>query len=128
MTSSAKVVKLSKIQKMPKAPKFLVGIGREEWDRVAPQLFSLGRLDLLSAHLLEMYCSCHGDFVYFSGELSHCDPTEKAKIRFFQSEQKSSRRRCGGLALGFGFRLDAAARINIEKPLSLTAAAKILHL
>ncbi len=127
MTRRADVLKLSKIQTMPKPRKFFSVAAREEWDRVAPKLFSMARLDLLSSISLEMYCSSYGDFVETTKELSHCDPTDKAKIRIFRSIQKRSRRFCGGCALGFGFRLDAAGRMNLEKPMSLTAAANILH-
>lgn len=126
--SKSKVVKFSKIQKMPRPPKFVVGVARKEWTRVAPRLFSMGRLDLLSAVPLELYCSSYGDFVETTKDLSHCDPTEKAKIRIFRSIQKRSRRFCGGCALHFGFRADATGRMNLERPMSLTAAANILHI
>ena len=42
--TQTKVTKLSKLHEWPKRPKNLRGAAREEWDRVAPRLFSMGRL------------------------------------------------------------------------------------
>jgi phage terminase small subunit len=111
---------------MPPRSKFLWGIGRKEWNRVAQPLFSKARLQQRGAVLLESYCYFYGQFAAVTQELSRCDPTEYDTIRLLKSQQRKYLKDCRESALCFGFPVDSTGRMNLEKPMSLTAAANIL--
>ena len=45
---------------VPECPKWLTGIAREEWNRVAAALHAAGLLTGLDVSALEGYCACYG--------------------------------------------------------------------
>ena len=47
----------------PKRPKWLVGEGRKEWERVAPKLFKQGLLTELYRVHLAFYCQSYADYL-----------------------------------------------------------------
>jgi P27 family predicted phage terminase small subunit len=49
--------------RIPEPPPFLIGIARQEWDRVAPQLYHLGLLTGVDIMPLAAYCQACGRWI-----------------------------------------------------------------
>jgi len=50
-------------EKVPKAPTFITDLARQEWDRIAPQLYAMGLLTDLDVGPLAAYCQAYGRYV-----------------------------------------------------------------
>ena len=56
----SRVVPVVEKGEVPECPKWLTGIAREEWARVASALHAAGLLTRLDVSALEGYCACYG--------------------------------------------------------------------
>jgi phage terminase small subunit len=121
------VVKLSNRHEMPTPFHKLDPTAKKEWDRVAPRLFSMGRLQRQEGFSLELYCIEYGHFADWSNELARVDATDdEKKLKQRRSMIRLMRKSVADSALGFGFRLDDQGRMNLDKPMPLNTAAAII--
>ncbi len=121
-----KLLKFPEFASPPVPSSDLKGPALEEWQRVAPTLRRLGRLDRTDVFSLEFYCSAFASLHEFRLELSK----KKEPVRGAVTALKILRRSCQDWALEFGFALDREGRMNLRRPLPLStkdqrAAARI---
>lgn len=100
----------------PELPRRLDGIALAEWQRVAPALRSMGRLERIFESSLEVYCTSFAMLRRMEAELARGG----LKIHGAKSALKGMRRNVHMWALEFGVALDRKGRMNIARPLPLS--------
>lgn len=71
---------------LPACPTFVQGEGRQEWNRIAPELYHLGLLSQIDRGALGAYCSAYGLWVETERELARV----RRSFRAMQKMQKKN--------------------------------------
>lgn len=113
------------IKDMPECPRHLTEYAREEWDRIAPDLYMLGLINKLDQGELAVYCTAYGDWRharemmnrFVDSETGYVDVTPngfKQQGVWMQIANRAEERMrtAGG---SFGLNPSARSKINLPK-------------
>jgi P27 family predicted phage terminase small subunit len=105
----------------PECPKFLIGLARQYWKKIAPLLVGTGVLTTLDATALTVLCQAFANWLDAERKLRRYGPIIKAPSGYpvlspYFSLARSAFQQVMKVAVEFGMTPSSRSRLRVEKP------------
>lgn len=109
------------IKVAPDCPDWLTGDARDEWNRLAPQLETLGLLTSADLAAFAAYCQCYSDFKYATEQLQIVDWIQETESGYKQQHplvgiRNSSLEKMKAFLVEFGFTPASRSKVSVKEP------------